>query len=140
MTTTEPHILMIDDDDLFLRLFGGKLASAGFNMLYAQEAHAGRELARRFHPDLILLDMRMPNTDGFAIAQYLRNESLTKDIPIMFLTNEDLSPETESFIKAMWAVDYIHKSIDLNAFVERIKEVLQKFKPPQKTQTQSEQH
>src|SRR3989338_6594377 len=93
------HILMIDDDEMLLRLFGAKLSSAGFNIIYARNGNEGREIARRLHPDLILLDIRMPDVDGFTVAHRLHTDAITKDIPILFLTNEDFSPEAERYSK-----------------------------------------
>lgn len=122
------HILIIDDDAAIRRLFGAKLASAGFEVLYAADGNEGRETARRFLPDLILLDIRMPESDGYVIADRLKHESRTKDIPIVFLTNEDFSLEAAKGFKETWVIDYIHKSIPLNDFVKRIKEIIKKHK------------
>lgn len=120
---TNLHILIIDDDPALCRLFGGVLASAGFQVLYANDGNEGRELARRFQPDLILLDIRLGEVDGITIAERLKNESQTKHIPIVFLTNEDLSREAEKAFKELWVVDYIHKSTDLGEFVKRIEHI-----------------
>ena len=118
------HILIIDDDPFIRRLFGAKLASAGFEVLYAGEGHVGREMASRFMPDLVILDINMPGADGYEIAGRLRKEPKTKDIPIVFLTNEDFSAEAEKAAKEVFVVDYIHKGIDLDKFVERIKKAI----------------
>lgn len=119
----QKHILIIDDDESLRRLFGGKLASAGFEILYAEDGSEGREIARRMQPDLILLDIRMPDPDGYVTARRLKGEPKTASIPIVFLTNEDLTPEAEKAVKEMFVVDYIHKSIELNEFVKRIKKL-----------------
>jgi len=128
MASNKPHILLIDDDPTLLRLFGAKLADAGFEVLYAHDGDEGREMARRFLPDLILLDIRMPETDGYTIAKRLRNEPRTKNIPVAFLSNTDLSVEAEAAMKELYVVDYIHKSIDLNELVKRVKKILQSSK------------
>ena len=124
----KPHILMIDDDPDISRLFGGKLAGAGFEIMYASEGNEGRELARRFQPDLILLDIRLPGSDGMAVAERLKGERQTANIPIVFLSNEDLTGEAQKATKELWAIDYIHKSIDLNEFVKRVTDDLNKTK------------
>jgi DNA-binding response OmpR family regulator len=124
MTKNSIHILIIDDDSMIRRLFGGVIANAGFEVLYSQNGNEGREVARRMQPDLILLDIRMPDTDGYVIARRLREEPKTSHIPIIFLTNEDISAEAEKAVKEMWVEDYIHKSIDLKELVKRIKKVL----------------
>lgn len=118
------HILIIDDDAAVRRMFGSKLASAGFEVLYASDGNTGREMARRIQPDLILLDIRMPGADGYTIVQRLKQEKVTKDIPVVFLTNENMSLEAEKAIKELWVIAYIHKSIDLNDFIKQIKQVL----------------
>ncbi len=89
-------------------------------------------MARRFLPDLILLDILMPETDGYVIAQRLKQEPRTKAIPIVFLTNQDFSMEAEKAVKECWVVDYIHKSIDLKEFVKRIEKILQPNKGEKK--------
>lgn len=122
--TDKKHILIIDDDDMIRRLFGGVLANAGFDVIYAVNGDEGRETARRLKPDLILLDIRMPGNDGYVIARRLREEKETKDIPIAFLTNEDLSMEAEKAAKEVFVDDYIHKSIDLKEFVAKVKKIL----------------
>ncbi len=115
---------MIDDDEMLLRLFGAKLSAEGFNVIYARNGNEGREIARRMHPDLILLDIRMPDVDGFTIAHRLHTDAITKDIPVLFLTNEDFSPEAEKYAKESIVADYVHKSIDLDELVEKIKKHL----------------
>lgn len=121
------HILIIDDDFALRRLFGGKLAQAGFEVMYSGDGNEGRELARRFQPDLILLDIRLPGTDGFDIARRLHDERQTAHIPIVFLTNEDLSMEAEKNVKELWVKGYIHKSTDLNEFVKRVQGFLKEI-------------
>lgn len=126
------HILIIDDDPLIQRLFGAKLSGAGFEVLYSQKGNAGREMARRFLPDLILLDIRLPDTDGMTIARRLKEEPRTANLPVIFLTNEDFSIEAEKAVKETWIVDYIHKSIDLDEFIQRIKKIFRSQKIKQK--------
>ena len=87
-------------------------------------------MARRFQPDVILLDIRMPETDGYTIARLLKKEPQTKNIPIIFLTNEDFTKEAEKAAKEVWAADYIHKSVDLNELVKRVQGVLQNQPSP----------
>lgn len=118
------HILIIDDDQQIRRLFGAKLAAAGFEVIYSGNGSEGRELARRFQPDLILLDIRMPDADGYTIAKRLKEERQTAGIPVVFLTNEDFSLEAEKWMKEVFVSEYIHKSIDLNMFIERVRNIL----------------
>lgn len=119
------QILIIDDNPTIGRLFGAKLAEGGFEPLYAHTPHDGRNMARRYQPALILLDIRMPEVDGVQLAERFKTEEETKDIPVVFLTNSDLSPEDIKIAKETLKVaDYMHKSIDLDEFLERVKKVV----------------
>ncbi len=126
------HILIIDDDPFIRRLFGAKLAAAGFEVLYAADGNTGREMARRFLPDLVLLDITMPEPDGYMVVRRLKGESRTKDIPVVFLTSQDFSIEAEKAVKERWVVAYIHKSIGLNEFIKQIKKIVRSSKTKQR--------
>jgi len=117
------HILIIDDDEVMRRLFGSLLGNAGYEVLYAPDANQGRELARRFQPNLILMDIDMPGTDGIKASSRLKNETLTADIPIVLLTNSDLSIEAEKWMKEFSIIDYIQKGINNDEFIKRIKSI-----------------
>lgn len=126
LSNNKYHILLVDDDVMIRRLFGGKLAMEGYNVMYASNGDEGRELARRFSPDLILMDINMPGfEDGYAVAARLKSEEKTKNIPIVFLTNMDLSYEGERMLKEGIQVNgYIHKSLGFDQFLEKIKTIL----------------
>lgn len=120
------HILIIDDDPTTRRLFGSLLGSAGYEVIYAGSGEQGREMARRFHPNLILLDINMPGEDGFKTADRIRNEpgSPASDIPITFLTNADLSLDVQAWMKGVGVTNYIQKGVSNEEFVERVKKIL----------------
>ncbi|MBN2198101.1 response regulator [Candidatus Wolfebacteria bacterium] len=118
------HILIIDEDPQMRRLFGGKLALENFEIFYAKDGLEGREMARRFRPDLILLDLNIPKVNGIELAERLKREQETKDIPIVFLTNSDLTLESQKAAKEMGVSDYIQKGIDLDEFVIRVKKII----------------
>jgi len=118
------HILFADDDSVTRRLFGSKLAFAGFEVLYATDGNELVEMAIRFQPDLVVADIDMPNTDGITAAYKLRANPQTKDINIIFLTNTDISMETEKVMKELVGANYIQKSIDLIKFIEHVKKVI----------------
>lgn len=132
MASKKEHVLLIDDDPVMLRLFGAKFASSGFEVLYATDGEEGRKIAGRLFPDIVLLDVRMPGDDGFTIARKLKTEPRTKDIPVVFLTNEDFSVAAEKGAKELFVDDYIHKSIDLNELVKRVKQIIRSSKESNK--------
>ncbi len=127
---TTKHILIVDDDPTSRRLFGSLLGSAGYEVIYAENGDLGREMARRFHPDLILLDINMPGSNGFKTADLIRNEpgSPAADIPIAFLTNSDLSIEAENWMKDVGVTNYIQKGVSNEEFVAEVKKFLEEAK------------
>ena len=120
------HILIVDDDTAILRLFSAQLAKAGFEILPAHDGNEGREMARRFQPDLILLDINMPVMDGYKAFEYMKREEETRHIPIIFLTNEDFSIEAQKAGKGIGADGYIPKSERREMMIGKINEVLKR--------------
>jgi len=122
------HILIIDNDPISRRLFGSLLARAGYEVLYAGDGNEGRETARRIHPNLILLDIHMPGgDDGFKTANRIKNEpsSPAADIPIVFLSNDDLPIEAQKWMEEFGVSDYIQKGINNNEFVQKVKKIFE---------------
>jgi len=120
------HVLIIDDDEVMRRLYGSLLGKAGYEVIYSPDSVQGRELARRFHPDLILMDIEMPVENGIDASSRLKKESQTADIPIVLLTNADLSIEAEKWMKELAITDYIQKGISNDDFIERIEKIINK--------------
>ncbi len=79
-------ILVIDDEDDIRLLARVGLAAAGHRVLVAASGAEGIETARREQPDVILLDLMMPEMDGYATFAALRADAATEPIPVMFLT------------------------------------------------------
>jgi CheY-like chemotaxis protein len=117
------HILIIDDDEVTRRLYGSLLGNAGYEVIYSPNAIQGRELARRFQPDLILMDISMPLEDGLTASNRLKEEKKTTNIPIVLLTNADLSIEAEKNMKEISISGYIQKGISNDEFIKRIKKI-----------------
>ncbi|MBI4926269.1 MAG: response regulator [Anaerolineae bacterium] len=79
-------ILIVDDDVQTLRMVGVMLERQGYKILAASNGTQAITMARSEHPDLILLDVMMPDVDGFSVARTLRKETETADIPILMFT------------------------------------------------------
>lgn len=113
MTTTapagerRPTLLIVDDQPANLELLMATL-EAQHRVLFATDGSRALELARRFRPDLILLDVLMPGLDGFEVCTRLQREEATARIPVIFLTGRDRE-EDEARGLALGAVDYITK-------------------------------
>jgi DNA-binding response OmpR family regulator len=79
-------VLMIDDDQEIVRGACLRLAAAGYRMLTAGDAEAGIAAARANHPDVILLDVRLPRRDGLSVLSELKRRSETKHVPVVMLS------------------------------------------------------
>lgn len=86
-------ILVVDDQPMNVELLSSSLQSKGFNVLEAFGGEEAIHIAQTKYPDLIILDLRMPGTDGFDVIHELKQQADTKDIPIIVNTAEDITPE-----------------------------------------------
>ena len=94
------RILLIDDHQTVFRLLEAIVRIKGYKLIYAESGQQGIVMARQELPDLILLDVMMPDIDGFKVCQYLKENEDTKDIPIMFLTARGADGDLELGRKA----------------------------------------
>ena len=122
-------ILSVDDDPLVIRMYQNKLSSDGYQVFEASNGNDGFEMAKKEKPDLIFLDLMMPNVDGIMTLKMLKGEAGTKSIPVIILTNVNHGQEIENAKKAkqMGALDYLVKSqIDLKKLSKVAAEILSK--------------
>ncbi|MBA3331606.1 MAG: response regulator [Actinobacteria bacterium] len=89
-------ILAIDDDPMAIELIEAVLAPEGYAVLKATGGEAGVDLARRERPALVILDLMMPEVDGFAVVERLRADPATSEIPIVVLTAKTMTPEEKA--------------------------------------------
>ena len=118
--STPATILIVDDTPANLGVLFDFLADAGFKVLIAQGGKSALQKVEYALPDLILLDILMPDMDGFEICQRLKSQPATKDIPIVFMT---ALSETVDKVKGLQlgAVDYITKPLQHEEVLARIR-------------------
>ncbi len=90
----KPSVLIIDDDKAATDLIHVMLENEGYRVFKAFQGREGVELATRERPDLIILDLIMPETSGFNVAYQLKQIPATRDIPIIILTSMEIDEET----------------------------------------------
>ncbi|MGD1918006.1 MAG: EAL domain-containing protein [Pleurocapsa sp.] len=112
-------ILIVDDTPNILQLLFNYLNNVGYKILIAQNGKKALKVAEAMQPDLIILDVMMPELDGFATCRYLKTNSSTKDIPIIFMTAL-AQPEEKVQGLMLGAVDYITKPIEEQELLARI--------------------
>lgn len=115
--TIDDNVAIVETLELFLRL-------QGFNVKGAYGGNEGLALAREFNPDLILLDVSMPDITGHEVCKNLKQDDRLKKIPVVFVTVEG-KPEDISLGYALGAVDYILKPFDLSELHKRIMFILE---------------
>jgi len=117
----EKVILIVEDDPKNLKLFRDLIQVSGYTTLEATDGKQGVELAREKKPDLILMDIQMPVMDGFEATKLLKNDDVTKDIPIVALTAYAMQGDEEKMREAGFD-GYISKPIDVPDFLKKVKE------------------
>ncbi|MCA1985672.1 MAG: response regulator, partial [Desulfovibrio sp.] len=78
-------VLIVEDDEDILQLLTYNLENAGFEVLTSADGYEGMNLARRHNPNLILLDIMLPNVDGFEVCKELKRRPETAGIPVIML-------------------------------------------------------
>ncbi len=119
-----PHILIIDDSPEEIRAIVGLLRQQPWHLSMASDPRQGYQRALALKPDLILLDVRMPGMDGFALCRLLREASVTARTPIIFLTSAGAVEERLEGL-TLGSVDYVLKSCDPHEVLARIRIHLQ---------------
>ena len=123
---SKKKILLIDDEEDFSFFVKGNLENTGeFDVLVASSGKEGIKLALEKKPDLILLDINMPEMSGDEVAQILSNRPETKEIPIVFLTALVTKGEMgNDGMASMGKHNYIAKPITTKELVTVIREIL----------------
>lgn len=118
-TNNSATILIVDDNPNNLQVLFSYLEKQGFKVLLAQDGASALQIAQFQHPDLILLDILMPELDGFATCSQLKAQPATQDIPVIFLT---ALSETANIVQGfkLGGVDYITKPIAQEEVLARI--------------------
>jgi DNA-binding response OmpR family regulator len=121
-----PVILVADDDQDILDLVRLRLTRVGYELLLAHDGREALELAREHVPDLAILDVSMPELDGYAVAKLLKRNPETAAIPVIMLTARAQVKEVEEGFAA-GAHDYITKPFSPADLQARTAEVLARF-------------
>jgi DNA-binding response OmpR family regulator len=103
------NILIIEDDEFLRGLISKKLASEGFAVISAIDGEKGIEKARDQNPDLILLDLLLPNVDGYEVLQKMKENPATSHIPIIVVSNLGQSEDIDKAMK-LGATDFLIKA------------------------------
>ena len=114
-----PNILLVDDTPANLKLLSSMLSERGYTVRAAVSGRLALQAVRNEPPDLILLDIKMPEMNGYEVCRHLKEDGKLKDIPVVFLST---LTETTDKVKAFVAggVDYITKPFQLEEVEARV--------------------
>lgn len=116
-------ILYIEDNEQNLYLVSFMLNDKGYEVLQARDGQEGIDSAAQSKPDLILLDIQLPNMDGYTVARNLRDKPDLAKTPIVALTSYAMAGDREKAMAAGCS-GYIEKPINPDTFVEQIEQYL----------------
>ena len=116
-----PLVLVVDDNERNRRLAADVLQKAGFRTLEAGTATEGIALAERHLPDVVLMDIRLPDIDGTTAARRLGEGAATASIPVVALTALRLQGNDDDWLHASGFAGYVEKKIDVSAFPEHVR-------------------
>ncbi len=118
-----PVVLIADDDDDILQLLAFRLERAGYEIVQAQNGKQALSLALELLPALAVLDVMMPELDGYEVTRELRTNEATSSMPIILLTARAQTQDAARGL-AVGADDYVKKPFDARDLRERIERLL----------------
>lgn len=121
--TKKPSIVLVEDDDFISEMYALKFKS-DYDFEVARDGAEGLALIQKVKPDLVLLDIILPQLDGFEVLERLKQDPATKDIPVLLLTNLGQKDNVKKGLR-LGAVDYIIKAhYTPTEVVEKVKRTL----------------
>ena len=114
-------VLVIDDEESIRNLLDTLLSRKGYEVVVASSGQRGLELFRRKRPDVVVLDLKMPEMDGIAVLRQVRQLHPTQ--PVVILTGAGTA-EAEQQVRALGVTDYVEKEFSLYRLADALKRLL----------------
>ena len=124
-TDRRQAILIVDDDQPQVEVLSHRLQKQGFATFLAYEGREGLQKARDHRPDLVLLDLRLPDLDGFTVCEELVDSPDTCDIPIIIVSGSD-RPDVVRSSRAAGCEFFVRKPYDPNVLLTLIEHALKR--------------
>lgn len=118
-----PKILVIEDEINIQKLAAANLTTSGYKVFVTGKGREGLRLAQREHPDLILLDLRLPDMSGWDVLMLLKAERKLQKIPVIIMTASVQQDNGYKFPR-MRTAGYLAKPFDLDELLRKVKQVL----------------
>jgi two-component system, OmpR family, phosphate regulon response regulator PhoB len=125
-----PRVLIVEDEKALTEVLTYNLQREGYDPVVANDGAEGLRKAQTLLPDLILLDLMLPEVSGLEVCRALRAGEKTRRIPIMMMTAK--AEETDQIVGfSMGADDYVTKPFSVKVLIERIKALKRRYEEPQ---------
>ena len=118
-----PRILLVEDNEMNRDMLSRRLARRGFEVVVAVDGKQALELTRSQSPDLILMDMRLPDMTGWEVTRALKADEATKQIPVLALTAHAMEGDRKSALDA-GCDDYDTKPVEIERLMVKIQGLL----------------
>ena len=112
-------VLVVEDNDLSMRLFHDLLEADGYNVLQAKNGMEGWRMAREHRPDLILMDIQLPDISGLEVTKWLKDDETLKSIPVIAITAFAMDGDEERLLEGGCDA-YIPKPISVPDFLQTV--------------------
>jgi two-component system, cell cycle response regulator DivK len=117
---TGPQILVVEDNERNMKLFRDVLHASGYRTLEAATGERAVELVFEHRPDLVLMDIQLPDIDGVEALARLRADGRTASVPVLALTAQAMEGDRERFLAAGFD-GYLSKPVNIAEFVATVK-------------------
>ena len=125
---TVRSVLIVEDNELNMKLFNDLLVAHGYKTIQTRNGFDALELARRHRPDLILMDIQLPEVSGLEVTRWLKDDDSLREIPIVAVTAFAMKGDEER-IRSGGCEAYISKPISVMAFLETVRKFIGPSKP-----------
>lgn len=130
MNKPSKRLAYIEDEAEMIDLVRLILGRRGYTVLGATGGREGLDLVRKEHPDLVLLDLMMPDMDGWDVYHQIKSDELTRDIPVIVITAKAQNIDKILGLRIAKVEDYIAKPFSPQELLERVEQVLSKQGKP----------
>jgi len=113
-------VLIVEDNELNMKLFHDLLDAPGYNILQTKDGMEALDIAREHHPDLILMDIQLPEVSGLEVTKWLKEDDSLKSIPVVAVTAFAMKGD-EEVIRQGGCEAYISKPISVTSFLETVR-------------------
>ena len=114
-------ILIVEDNELNLKLFQDLLEAHGFETLQTKDGREALKMAREHRPDLIIMDIQLPEVSGLEVTSWIKNDDSIKHIPIIAVTAFAMKGDEEK-MREGGCEAYIAKPISVTKFIDTVKQ------------------